>query len=144
MVKTKTNRRIDVMALIVFLIFIALVSRMFVLQLVQGEVFALQADNNRIRLMTITAPRGAFYDRNGTLLVTSRPGFTVSLVPISGPISDEVITRLAAILKIKPEDIKQKIAQQDNPLAPIQIKHDVGPEVITRIEERRSELEGVV
>lgn len=144
MVKTNSNRRLDGVALIVFLIFALLVSRLVLLQLVQGEVYALQSDNNRIRLMPITAPRGAFYDRNGTLLVSSRPGFTVSLVPISGPIADEVIVRLADILAMKPEDIKKKITQQDNPLEPIQIKHDVGPEIITRIEERRSEFEGVV
>lgn len=112
--------------------------------MVQGQDFRVKSDENRIRLMSITAPRGAFYDRNGVLLVTSRPGFTVSLVPISGPIKDEVIVRLAGILGVTPDSIRKKITQQDNPLEPIRIKNDVGPEIITRIEERREELPGVV
>lgn len=144
MVKSSSNRRLDTMLVIVFLIISVLIGRLVILQLIQGETFAVQADNNRIRLMPITAPRGAFYDRNGTLLVTSRPGFTISLVPISGPIADDVIAKLASILDMKPEEIKKKIAQQDNPLEPIRIKHDVGPEIVSKIEERRNQLEGVI
>ncbi|WP_425058258.1 Peptidoglycan D,D-transpeptidase MrdA [Sporomusa carbonis] len=144
MVKSHSKHRIDVLIYIVILIFVALISRMAFLQIVHGQEFAVLADKNRIRLMPITAPRGAFYDRNGVLLVTSRPGFTVSLVPISGPIADDVLIRLAGILGINPDDIRKKIAQQDNPLEPIRIKNDVGPEIITKIEERRNELPGVV
>lgn len=144
LVKSNSNRRLDVMVIIMFLIISVLIGRLAILQMIQGEAFALQADNNRIRLMPITAPRGAFYDRNGTLLVTSRPGFTVSLVPISGPIADEVIVKLAGILGMKPDEIKKKISQQENPLEPIRVKNDVGPEIITQIEERRDQLEGVI
>lgn len=138
------KKRLDILGYIVLIVFLALVSRMAWLQMVQGQDFRVKSDENRIRLMSITAPRGAFYDRNGVLLVTSRPGFTVSLVPISGPIKDEVIVRLAGILGLAPDSIRKKISQQDNPLEPIRIKNDVGPEIITRIEERREELPGVV
>ena len=138
------KKRLDILGYIVLIVFLALVSRMGWLQMVHGQDFRVKSDENRIRLMSITAPRGAFYDRNGVLLVTSRPGFTVSLVPISGPIKDEVIVRLAGILGVTPDSIRKKISQQDNPLEPIRIKNDVGPEIITRIEERREELPGVV
>jgi penicillin-binding protein 2 len=139
-----TNTRINSMGYIIMLVFFILVSRLFWLQFVHGQEFRLQADKNRIRLMPITAPRGAFYDRSGNLLVTSRPGFTVSLVPISGPIADDVIIKLAEILGTAPDNIRKKISQQDNPLEPIRIKNDVGPEIISRIEERHDELPGVI
>lgn len=138
------NRRFDILVLIILFVFVTLVSRLAYLQLSHGRDFAVLADNNRIRLMPITAPRGAFYDRNGALLVTSRPGFTVSLLPILGPIPDYVLERLAVILGIKLEDIKKKIAQQASPLEPIHIQNDVGPEIITLIEEQREELPGVI
>lgn len=144
MVVTATKKRLNVLALLIVVVFFALVSRLVWLQLLHGQDFGAAADKNRIRLMPITAPRGAFYDRGGTLLVTSRPGFTVSLVPISGPIADEVIVKVAAILGLSPDDIRKKIKQQDNPLEPIRIKSDVGPEIIARIEEHREELPGVV
>ena len=138
------NKRFNVMAIMIALIITLLVSRLAYLQIVHGHDNAVMADNNRIRLLPITAPRGAFYDRNGTLLVTSRPGFTVSLVPIDGPIRDDVLERLAVILNMKLDVMKSKIAQQDNPLEPVRIKNDVGPDIITRIQERRDELPGVI
>lgn len=103
-----------------------------------------KSDNNRIKIMPITAPRGLFYDRNGVLLVSNRPGFTVSLIPISNPISDDVIKRLGKILDMNPDQIRQKIKQQGDLLEPIRIKNNVGQDIVTKIEEHRNDLPGVV
>lgn len=137
-------QRLNTLAGMILLIFIILISRLAWLQTIHGEEFKRQAENNRIRLLPITAPRGTFYDRNGVPLVNNRPGFSISLVPINGPISDGVIVKLAEILGMNPDDIKKKIQQQANPLQPTKIKSDVGPEIITKIEERRHDFPGVV
>ena len=138
------NHRLSVLTVIILLIFTALISRLLWLQIYKGEDFKQKAEHNRIRLLPITAPRGTFYDRNGVPLVNNRPGFSISLVPITGPISNDVINRLAELLGMNPDDIRTKIKQQDNPLQPTNIKSDVGPEIITKIEERRQDLPGVV
>ena len=144
MTNSPFKERYNIIALIILFVIAILISRLSYLQLFQGSGFTVMADNNRIRLLPITAPRGAFYDRNGALLVTSRPGFSVSLVPINGPIAPAVLDRLGVILGMKPEAIKAKITQQDNPFEPIRISHDAGPEIITRIHEQRDELPGVI
>ena len=144
MTKSPLKERYNTVALLILFVITILISRLCYLQIFQGPGFTVMADNNRIRLLPITAPRGAFYDRNGALLVTSRPGFSVSLVPINGPIAPVVLDRLGVILGMKPEAIKAKIAQQDNPFEPIRISHDAGPEIITRIHEQRDELPGVI
>lgn len=144
MTKGSTSQRLNVLTFIIVSIFIALLSRLVWLQALHGEEFKQKAENNRIRLLPITAPRGTFYDRNGYPLVNNRPGFSISLVPIKGPIPSEVIVRLAEILGMNPEDIQKKMSQQGNPLLPTRIKSDVGPEIITKIEERREDLPGVV
>ncbi|MEG6584791.1 penicillin-binding protein 2 [Dendrosporobacter sp. 1207_IL3150] len=144
MVGKHRNRRLDILGYIVMLVIAALVIRMGYLQIAKGAEYHQQADSNRIRLMPVMAPRGSFFDRNGVLLVSNRPGFSVSLVPISGPIPDDVLERLSVILDMKLVDIKAKIKQQDNPLSPIRIKSDVGQDIVTKIEERRYELPGVV
>lgn len=138
------NRRVQILGLAVLLVFVSLISRLAWLQIAHGADFRQQADDNRIRLMPVTAPRGIFYDRSGVPLVSNRPGFSVSLVSFNGPVSDEVIERLADILAMKPEEIRKKIKQQDNPLEPIRVKNDVGPEIVTKIEEHRNALPGVV
>ncbi|AIF49732.1 penicillin-binding protein 2 [Pelosinus sp. UFO1] len=144
MTKGSTSQRLNVLTFIIVSIFIALLSRLVWLQALHGEEFKQKAENNRIRLLPITAPRGTFYDRNGLPLVNNRPGFSISLVPIKGPIPKEIIVRLAEILGMNPDDIQKKMSQQGNPLLPTRIKSDVGPEIITKIEERREDLPGVV
>ncbi|MBR3050962.1 MAG: hypothetical protein IKG61_05880, partial [Selenomonadaceae bacterium] len=59
-----------------------LIARVCYLQIYDGEYYAHLADGNRIRIIPSMAPRGTFYDRNGQLLVSNRPGFSVSLLPL--------------------------------------------------------------
>jgi penicillin-binding protein 2 len=136
--------RLDVFGLIVIFVFVALVTRLGYLQVVQGSYYGRLADGNRIKLIPIMAPRGTFYDRNGVPLVSNRPGFTVTLVPLSGPIPDDVINKLAGILGMDPLEIKAKVEQQKGSFDPIHVKTDIGPDVVTKIEERRREMPGVV
>lgn len=144
MLVRRFGHRLDVLAFIVVLVFVALVTRLGYLQVVQGNYYGRLADGNRIKLIPIMAPRGTFYDRNGVLLVSNRPGFTVTVVPLSGPVPDEVIDKLAGILGMNPAEIKSKVALQQDSFEPVRVKTDVGPDVVTRIEERRGELPGVV
>ena len=144
MLARRLDRRFDVLTVIVFLIFIALVSRLGYLQVVQGTYYEKLADGNRIRLTPIMAPRGIFYDRHGTVLVTNRPGFSVSVVSMGQPVPEEVIDRLAAVLAIPANDIREKIKQHTDPFEPVRIKSDIGPETVTHIEEKRGALPGVI
>jgi penicillin-binding protein 2 len=140
----RVSHRLDVLAVCVILIFIALISRLGYLQVVQGKYYETLADGNRIKLIPVMAPRGIFYDRNGLPMVSNRPGFTVTLVPMSGPISDDVISKLAGILGMEPAEIKARTKHQGGSFEPVRIKTDIGPELVTKIEERKSELPGVV
>lgn len=144
MLTKHSHGRLEVLSLVIVFIFVALVTRLGYLQMAQGQYYGRLADGNRIRLIPIMAPRGVFYDRNGVMLVSNRPGFTVSLLPISGPVPDAVIAKLADILNLNVEEIKVKLSQHTGSFEPIRVKTDVGPDIVTKIEERRSELPGVV
>lgn len=125
------------------LVIAVLIGRAAYLQIYQGEYYAGLADGNRIRIVPSMAPRGTFYDRNGELLVTNRPGFSVSLLPLTAPISDDVIDRLSDILKVPTDEIKTKIAGHSG-FNPIRIKTDVTPDIVSIIEEQKSQYPGVV
>lgn len=144
MLVKRSGNRLDVIALITILVFVVLIGRLAFLQVAQGTYYGQLADGNRIRLIPIMAPRGIFYDRNGVPLVSNRPGFTVSILPITGPVNDDVILKLAGILGMTVDEIKDKLAQHNGSFEPIRIKSDLGPDIVTKIEERRSELPGVV
>lgn len=65
-----------------------LLGRLFQLQVLQHEVYAVRADANRLRVLSIPAPRGLIFDRNGTLLARNRPSFQLAVVPDKLPDDD--------------------------------------------------------
>ncbi|MCQ1531880.1 penicillin-binding protein 2 [Mitsuokella jalaludinii] len=137
------NSRLRTLMIISVLVIAVLIGRAAYLQIYQGEYYAGLADGNRIRIVPSMAPRGTFYDRNGELLVTNRPGFSVSLLPLTAPISDDVIARLSDLLKVPTDEIKTKIAGHSG-FNPIRIKTDVTPDIVSIIEEQKSQYPGVV
>ncbi|WP_298464115.1 penicillin-binding protein 2 [uncultured Mitsuokella sp.] len=141
--KDDFNSRLRTLMIVSVLVIAVLIGRAAYLQIYQGEYYAGLADGNRIRIVPAMAPRGTFYDRNGELLVTNRPGFSVSLLPLTAPISDDVIERLSNLLKVPTEDIKKKIAGHSG-FDPIRIKTDVTPDIVSIIEEQKSSYPGVV
>ncbi len=126
-------------AMVVFI----LLARVGYLQIYDGEHYARLADGNRIRIIPTVAPRGTFFDRNGEPLVTNRPGFTVSLLTLSTPISEDVIARLSRLLQIPVEKIHEKI-QNHTGFNPIRIKQDVTPDIVSIIEEQKNLYRGVI
>ena len=138
------GQRLDILTVIFVLIFVALISRLGYLQVVKGPEYQRLAEGNRTRHVNVVAPRGDFYDRNGVVMVTSRPGFVVSIVPGNKPTPSEVILRTAAILGMDPMEISDKLAKSKTGFEPVRLRIDVGQHIVAAIEERRSELPGVV
>ena len=135
--------RLKVFGWLAVLVIVVLIARACYLQIYDGETYARLAEGNRIRLIPAMAPRGNFFDRNGELLVVNRPGFTVSLLPLNNPVSDEVVERLSVLLKMPKEDIQQKIDAHVG-FDPIRIKTDVMADVYSVIEEQKDKYPGVV
>ncbi|MEZ5427826.1 MAG: penicillin-binding protein 2 [Pyrinomonadaceae bacterium] len=71
--------RVGTIQVIAFIFLAVLGVRLYYLQVVKGEYYKNKAENQRIRLIPIPAPRGAIFDRNGEILVDSRPTYNVTL-----------------------------------------------------------------
>ena len=71
--------RTVVIQVVAFALLTLLGVRLYYLQIVQGDYWSGRAENQRIRLIPIPAPRGAIFDRNGKILVDSRPTYNVVL-----------------------------------------------------------------
>jgi penicillin-binding protein 2 len=71
--------RVTAIQAIAFVLLALLGARLYYLQIVRGEYFSERAESQRVRLIPIPAPRGAIFDRNGKLLVDSRPTYNVVL-----------------------------------------------------------------
>lgn len=135
--------RLKILSAAMVLVIVVLIARVGFLQVYEGDKYMRLADGNRIRVIPNVAPRGNIYDCNGVPIVNNRPGFTVSLLPLTAPVSGDVIERLAGLLQIPKKNIQDKIDDHVG-LDPIRIKSDVGPEIITIIEEQRNKFPGVI
>src|SRR5215211_4704892 len=71
--------RIVTIQIVAFVLLGILGARLYYLQVIKGEYYSERAENQRIRFIPIPAPRGAILDRNGKLLVDSRPTYNVTL-----------------------------------------------------------------
>ncbi|WP_026767719.1 penicillin-binding protein 2 [Selenomonas ruminantium] len=135
--------RLKVLGWLSVLVIAVLIGRAGYLQIYEGEYYSRLAEGNRIRIIPTMAPRGTFFDRNGELLVQNRPGFAVSLMPVMTKIDPVVIDRVAELLKVPVEEINKKIESHTG-FDPIRIKADVTPDIVTIIEEQKTNYPGVI
>src|SRR5262245_63762415 len=71
--------RLRVVQALVVLMLGVLTVRLYVLQVVRHERYAEIAENQRRRRLPIPAPRGVIFDREGRVLVDSRPIYNVMM-----------------------------------------------------------------
>jgi penicillin-binding protein 2 len=134
-----TQSRLAVLQAVVVLLVAGLVIQFWNLQVVRARYFREQAENNRSRLVTLAAPRGALVDRNGQVLVGNRPSFNVVLVPEHAENLDRVVARLAAALGMGEAQIRERLARRQ-PYRPVVVKTDATLADIAVLEARRLEL----
>lgn len=125
----------------VFLLMI-LGARLFYMQIAEGAYYKEQADGNRIRSVPVQAARGVMYDRNGTMLAGSRPAYNV-VIPVDQKkegLSAKEMKALEALLHLSAQDIQKKIEDHKVAFGSVPLAHDVGLDVVTRIEERKADF----
>ena len=143
MKKKNQDGRFRYLYWIVIFIFAALICRLVYLQLFEGSYYHGLADGNRLRAIPIAAMRGVMYDRNGQILVGSRPSFMVTYVPTKKGISDAELDSLSKLLNVPKDKLQEKIAKGKNSFEPIILAQDLTQDIVTRVEERRNDLPGV-
>lgn len=142
----------------------ALSVRLWTMQVLSGETYAALAQENRIREISLDAPRGRILDRNGKLLVTNRPSLAVALDPADERIrslivraqsatkSDdptraeirETLGPLASMLGMDVQEVFDKITDSRvEALRPRVIAVDVPLDVVAQLSEQNQRFPGV-
>ena len=73
--------RVAILGGIALVMFAIVFFRLWYLQVLSGDHYLAQADNNRVRSIKLPAPRGKIVDRNGHTLVDSRAANVVEVAP---------------------------------------------------------------
>ncbi|HEV8676907.1 MAG TPA: penicillin-binding protein 2 [Methylomirabilota bacterium] len=138
------HRRLVLLAIGLAAGFLAIGAQLAYLQIVTGNRLAELSDKNRIRLRTVTAPRGILFDRNGLPLVENRPAFTLAVVPRDADNLDAVLERLAGLLNLPAAELQERFARvpADSPW-PVRLQRGLTLDEVSRVEEWRLELPGV-
>ena len=116
-------------------------SAYFRTQIIQNDDYTLRSDDNRLRLITIPAPRGAVYDRNGELIAET---VTTYMLFLDTPARDSTIAALKALqpaLAMSDSMVAALIAEREKqPGEPLLLSSDLTFEQVSWVEEHRAEL----
>src|SRR5436190_600418 len=105
--RRRVTSRLVVLQVAIVVVFIALASSFWVLQIVQGQKYVELAENNHQRTIALRAPRGVLFDRNGRVLVDNRHSFTISIIREHTKNLDHTIRELSAVAGLEPALVRQ-------------------------------------
>ncbi len=135
--------RFAALGVIVVAVLTVLAVRLWTIQVLYAESFATQAENNRVREISLEAPRGRILDREGRPLVTNRGALAVLAAP-SVRHDEKVMASLSALLDMPIDDIEEKLSSEKlEPLAPRPVALDVAPSIVAYLAEHESQFPGV-
>src|SRR5919201_4502439 len=77
--------RVAVLSGFALVMFSIIFFRLWYLQVLSGDKYLRQAENNQVRDITVQAPRGEILDRNGNVLVNNRTALALQLQPTELP-----------------------------------------------------------
>lgn len=139
------TRRIIWLSFGAFVMFFLLLSRLWYLQVVDTENLLDQSENNRLRFVPVAAPRGAILDRNGKVLVSNTPSFSVAVIPKDVKNRDQLVGDLARYLKLDANEIQEKWnkGQGRAKYYPLVVASGITRDQMEFLEENRLALSGV-
>lgn len=144
MLNKRYANRLQAMLVAAICILLVLLGRMAYMQLWRGDFYGDQADGNRLRRTKVVAPRGIFYDRDGEELVNNLPGYVVALRRQNSPYDAEILNLLSEIIEMPVAEMQKKIEANSDSYEPTRLKTNITPEMLTKLEEKKNELPGVM
>lgn len=122
-----------------------LVFQLFNLQIMQGADMKVLAEDNRLRIQTILAPRGYIVDRYGEQLARNTASFSLIVTPPDVPKDglEEVENRISEMFAIPREELREKLKNLNrNSPQQIVIKRDITQQESILFETSNSQFPG--
>ena len=140
------GRRLKLVTLLVTAVFVALILRLWLLQVVRGPAYRIQSENNRIHLQDIAPFRGLIFDRHGELLVDNRPSFDLFIIPEDIQDRIRLMESLKVLIGVGPEYVSERLDKEaaKYPFKPALIKRNLSPEELAAVETHSFNLAGLM
>lgn len=139
------RQRLTMLSVLVLVLFVALSSRLWYLQVLAGERYGDLAEGNRVRQVVVEAPRGRILDAKGRVVVRNRAAWAVTVKPTElGDRRREVLGRLARLLDTTRARLEARIADYTgSPLRGIPVAEDVPTRQLFYLTEHADRFPGV-
>jgi hypothetical protein len=123
--------------------------RLWFLQILNGEKYLAEANNNRTRSYRVIAPRGEILDRSGRVIVDNTTSLALQVNPQKLPLHAAKrraeLSRLADLTHSTLHRVRKLMHEQlvAAPAAPVTLRRDVGHYLVFYLEENRDRFPGV-
>jgi penicillin-binding protein 2 len=140
--------RVAILSGIALVMFSVIFFRLWYLQVLSGDKYLKQAQNNQVREITVQAPRGQILDRSGAVLVDNRTALALQLQPTELPRSHrkrrQEFERLGQLVGMSSDQVFKQLRKQTRelPANPVTLKRDVGYDLIYYLRENQDEFPG--
>ncbi|MGI8461682.1 MAG: penicillin-binding protein 2, partial [Solirubrobacterales bacterium] len=140
--------RVAILGGAALVMFFIIFFRLWYLEVLSGDKYLAQAQNNRVREVKVPAPRGQIVDRNGEVLVDNRTALALQVkadeLPPNNDERDRVIERLSEVSGMSAERIDKEIRKQTKelPATPVTLKRDVPYELVLYLQEHQRQFPG--
>jgi penicillin-binding protein 2 len=141
--------RISILTGIAIAIFSVLFLRLWYVQVLSGDKYRTQANDNRIREIRVQAPRGNILDRNGKVLVANRTQLAVEVnvddLPAPGPARKRELFQLSEVTGMTMDEVRKALQDGDRAAAggPVILKKGLGVDKVYYLRENQSSFPGV-
>jgi penicillin-binding protein 2 len=146
---SRLSLRVAVVGGVGVALFAVLFFRLWNLQVLSGDEYLAEAQNNRTREFKVIAPRGDILDRNGEILVDNRTSLALQLntakLPEDPAEERAELVRLGKLAHMSLRKVRKTIAKEEEVAAgaPVTLRQDVGFDLVAYVEENQDEFPGV-
>jgi penicillin-binding protein 2 len=141
--------RIAIFGGVALALFALLFFRLWFLQVLNGEEYVAEANNNRTREFRVSAPRGEILDRNGRILVANRTSLALQVNPRKLPANPRrrraELKQLAALTHSSLPRVRKTIREEQKVAAgaPVTLRRDVGDFLVYYLQENQDRFPGI-
>ena len=131
------QRRFLIYSAAVAAVFMLLLLRLWYLQVISYENLQERSVRNRTRVLSLDAPRGPVFDRNGVLLVDNRPSFQISVMRQEVENPSQLFEQLSPLLGVDISELELRWQEGKRfPIyRPVPLAQDVSRETMEKVQE---------
>ncbi|MBM4281614.1 MAG: penicillin-binding protein 2 [Deltaproteobacteria bacterium] len=137
-------RRVQIFTALLGSLFVVLIMRLYVLQVVRGDEYQQKSQDNFVQERRVAHARGLIFDQAGRVLVDNRPSHDVTVTVAFLPDSARTLGQLLAPLGLsRPEllAIDREVLALVETDEIVVVADDLGPEDCASVEERRARFD---